>query len=99
MLTITGEQIKVINAGLVSDEFPNIRNHAELEINGELLCGDVLFTETIREYYILKHHLNSRYNRCILHLASRDEFTNLRIRLQNCKSIPTLIGDIQDFQA
>ena len=98
MLSITYDEIKLINAGVVSDEFP-IRHHAELEINGKLLYGDVLFTQTIREFYKLKYHLNSRYNRCILHLASHDEFTNLRIRLQNGKPVPTLICDIHDFVA
>ena len=99
MLSITYDEIKVINAGLLSDEFP-IRHHAELEINGKLVCGDVIFTETIGEYYRLKYHLNSRYNRCILHLSGHDEVTYLRIRLQNGNPIPTLIcDDIQDFKA
>ena len=98
MLSITYDEIKVIRAGFVSDEFPMI-HRTELEINGKVLSGDILFTETIREFYRLKYHLNSRYNRCILHLASHDDFTNLRIRLQNGKPVPTLICDFQDFKA
>lgn len=91
MLSIHGHDINVRKAGLLDTEAGNIARHAEIEINGRLWIGDVIFTETIREWYETQSHLNSRLNRCILHVAARDEFSNLRVRLQNCKSIPTVI--------
>ena len=92
MLSLHGEEVNVIKDGLSDPEHSHIKRHAEVEINGKLTIGDVVFTETIKEYYQDKRHLDSRLNRCILHVAARDEFTNLRVRLNNGKSVPTVIG-------
>ena len=91
MLSIQGDNVTILKQGLSDPEHQHIKRHAEVEINGRLAIGDVVFTETIREYYKANHHLNSRLNRCILHVAARDEFTNLRVRLQNGKPLPTVI--------
>lgn len=97
MLSIQGHAINVLKAGLLDTEAGNIARHAEIEINGRLCIGDVILTSTIKEFYNSAYHLTSRLNRCILHVARRDEFTNLRVRLQNCKSIPTVILPSLDF--
>lgn len=88
--SIQGHEIRILKLG-VKDESKFINYHAELEINGRLMLGDIIFTETIREFYREKYHLASPLNRCILHVAFRDEFTNLRIRLNNGKTIPTVV--------
>lgn len=91
MLSLHGHEIRFIKQGTVDPEQPHITRHAEIEINGKLHIGDVVYTDTIRDYYDKKYHLNSRLNRCVLHVAERDEFTNLRVRLQNGKPITTII--------
>jgi len=98
MVSIHGHEITVLNHGISDHAIGvDIKRHAKIEINGKLEIGDVVFTETIREYYEMKFHLNSRLNRCILHVAARDEFTNLRVRLQNMKPITTVIGSVIDW--
>lgn len=91
MLSIQGHAVNIIKSGLKDTETQHVSRHAEIEIDGKLHAGDVVFTETIKAFYDNQRHLDSRLNRCILHIATRDEFTNLRIRLQNGKTIPTLI--------
>ena len=71
-----------------------IKRHVELEIDGKLLVGDVVLTDTIRAWYDSKLHLNSGLNRCILHVARRDVWTNLRMRLQSGKAIDTVLGSM-----
>ncbi|MDE0636193.1 MAG: DUF2851 family protein [Candidatus Poribacteria bacterium] len=93
MLSIQGHEVNILKAGLLDSENPNIARHAEIEIDGRLHVGDIIFSETIRSFYEAAHHLSSRLNRCILHVAACDEFTNLRVRLQNCKPIPTVIKE------
>lgn len=92
MLSIHGDKVTILKEGLHDPENSHVTRHAEVEINGKLKVGDVVFTQTIKEYYQCKRHLDSRLNRCILHVAERDEFTNLRIRLQNGKPLPTIIN-------
>lgn len=77
--------------GLLDPELPVLNLHAEVEIDGRLCIGDVVFTDTIRDYYKAQMHLNSRFNRCIIHVSNTDESTNLRIRLRNGKPITTVI--------
>ena len=64
--------------------------HAEIEIDGKLHVGDVEIHVRSSEWYAHKHHLNSRYNRVILHAVFFNDDFNLRTRLQNGKRIPTL---------
>ena len=64
--------------------------HAEVEIAGKLLVGDVEIHVSSSEWYAHKHHLNPRYNRVILHAVFFNDDFNLRTRLQNGKRIPTL---------
>ena len=64
--------------------------HAEIEIDGKLQIGDVEIHVRSSEWYAHKHHLNSRYNRVILHAVFFNDDFNLRTRLQNGKRIPTL---------
>lgn len=92
MLSIHGDNVTILKKGLHDPEHPHIKRHAEVEINGRLAIGDVVCTETIKEYYQAKRHLDSRLNRCILHVAEHDEFTNLRVRLHNGKPVPTIIN-------
>ena len=91
MLSISGNEINVLEWGMLDVDVPQVNRNAEIEINGKLHKGDVVFSLTIRDYYEKNMHLNSRFNKCILHVAEKDEFTNLRIRTQSCKSIPTVI--------
>ena len=91
MLSVGGKGINVIDWGMLCVEIPEVNKDAEIEINGKLHKGDVVFTVTIRDYYKKNMHLNSRFNKCILHVAEKDEFTNLRIRTQSCKPISTVI--------
>lgn len=92
MRSIQGNTINVLKWGNPNPEQPFINLHAEVEIDGRLKLGDIVFTETIRAYYKARYHNNSRLNRCVLHVAERDEFYNLRIRLQNGRAIPTMIN-------
>ena len=52
--------------------------------------GDVEIHVQSSEWYAHKHHLNSRYNRVILHAVFFNDDFNLRTRLQNNKRVPTL---------
>ena len=92
MQSIQGNTINVLKWGNSNPEQPFINLHAEVKIDGRLTLGDIVFTETIRAYYKARYHLTSRLNRCVLHIAERDEFSNLRIRLQNGQAIPTVIN-------
>ena len=64
--------------------------HAEIEIGGKLQIGDVEIHVRSSEWYAHQHHLNSRYNRVILHAVFFNDDFNLRTRLQNGKRVPTL---------
>ena len=96
MDSIQGHTITVIKWGNKDPDKPFMNYHAEIEIDGDLKLGDIVFTDTIRAYYESQYHLTSRLNRCVLHVALEDEFSNLRIRLQNGRAIPTVIMDTQE---
>lgn len=91
MQSLQGTTINIIKQGLKDPKYPDVARHAEVEINGRLTVGDVIFTDTIIDYYKKRYHLDSRLNRCILHIAKRDTFTFLRVRTQSLKPIPTVI--------
>lgn len=106
MRAISSEQIRVLKPGIWNrDEGPDFM-HAEIEIDGQLRVGDVEIHVQASEWYTHKHHLNSRYNRVILHSVLVDDGFNLRTRLQNGKRVPTLellqwipagTGDLYDY--
>ncbi len=82
--------IRVLKPGTWNHgEGPDFMN-AEMEIDGKLHVGDVEIHVKSSEWYAHKHHLNSRYNRVILHTVFFNDDFNLRTRLQNGKRIPTL---------
>ena len=90
MRAIDGKAICVLKPGILNhNEGPDFM-HAEIEIDGKLYVGDVEIHVRASEWYAHKHHLNSRYNRVILHAVYFDDDINLRTRLQNGKRIPTL---------
>lgn len=90
MGAIDGRTIRVLKPGTWNhNEGPDFM-HAEIEIDGKLYVGDVEIHVRSSEWYAHKHHLNSRYNRVILHAVYLDDDLNLRTRLQNGKRIPTL---------
>jgi hypothetical protein len=90
MEAIDGRTIRVLKPGIWNhNEGPDFM-HAEIEIAGKLYVGDVEIHVQASEWYAHKHHLNSRYNRVILHAVFFDDDINLRTRLQNGKRIPTL---------
>ena len=90
MEAIDGRPIRVLKPGIWNhNEGPDFM-HAEIEIDGKLHVGDVEIHVQSSEWYAHKHHLNSRYNRVILHAVYFDNDINLRTRLQNGKRIPTL---------
>ena len=90
MESIDRRAIRVIKPGVWNhNEGPDFM-HAEIEIDGKLHVGDVEIHVRSSEWYTHKHHLNSRYNRVILHAVYFDDDINLRIRLQNNKRVPTL---------
>ena len=90
MESIDRRAIRVIKPGVWNhNEGPDFM-HAEIEIDGKLYVGDVEIHVRSSEWYTHKHHLNSRYNRVILHAVYFDDGINLRIRLQNNKRVPTL---------
>ena len=105
MEAIDRRTIRVLKPGIWNhNEGPDFM-HAEIEIDGKLQTGDVEIHVRSSEWYRHEHHLNSRYNRVILHAVYFDDDLNLRIRLQNGKRIPTLellkwvdmpIGDLYD---
>ena len=82
--------VRVLKPGIWNhNEGPDFM-HAEIEIDGKLQIGDVEIHVRSSEWYAHKHHLNSRYNRVILHAVFFNDDFNLRTRLQNGKRIPTL---------
>ncbi len=90
MEAIDNRTIRVLKPGIWNhNEGPDFM-HAEIEIDGKLYVGDVEIHVRSSEWYAHKHHLNSRYNRVILHAVYFDDDINLRTRLQNGKRIPTL---------
>ncbi|MCG9126312.1 DUF2851 family protein [Candidatus Poribacteria bacterium] len=103
--SIAGKQVRVLKPGVWNHEDGPDFMHAEIEIDGKLHVGDVEIHVKASEWYVHKHHLNSRYNRVILHTVLFDDDFNLRTRLQNGKRVPTLellkyvdapIGDLFD---
>lgn len=105
LLSIAGKEIRVLKPGLWNREEGPDFMHAEIEIDGKLCVGDVEIHVKSSEWYAHKHHLNSRYNRVVLHVVLFNDDFNLRTRLQNGKRIPTLellkwidapIGDLFD---
>lgn len=105
LISIAGKDIRVLKPGVWNREEGPDFLHAEIEINGKLLVGDVEIHVRSSEWYAHKHHLNSRYNRVILHVVLYGDDFNLRTRLQNGKRISTLellkwidtpIGDLYD---
>ena len=90
MASIDGRTIRVLKPGVWNhNEGPDFM-HAEIEIDGKLHVGDVEIHLQSSEWYAHRHHLNSRYNRVILHAVYFDNEINLRARLQNNKRVPTL---------
>ncbi len=90
MQAIDRRTIRVLKPGIWNhNEGPDFM-HAEIEIDGKLQIGDVEIHVQSSDWYDHKHHLNSRYNRVILHAVYFDDDINLRTRLQNGKRIPTL---------
>ena len=90
MEAIDRRTIRVLKPGVWNhNEGPDFM-HAEIEIDGKLHVGDVEIHVQSSEWYTHKHHLNSRYNRVILHAVFFNDDFNLRTRLQNNKRIPTL---------
>ena len=90
MASIDRRAIRVLKPGVWNhNEGPDFM-HAEIEIDGKLCVGDVEIHVRSSEWYAHKHHLNSRYNRVILHAVFFNDDFNLRTRLQNNKRVPTL---------
>ena len=91
--SLCGQDIRILKQG-VFDKVAGFRiaRHAEIEINGRLKIGDVIYSQSINKYYASKMHLDVRLNRCVLHIATRDTLTNLRIRKHNGQAIPTIIN-------
>ncbi|MDE0685911.1 MAG: DUF2851 family protein [Candidatus Poribacteria bacterium] len=90
MEAIDRRVIRVLKPGIWNhNEGPDFM-HAEIEIDGKLHVGDVEIHVRSSEWYAHKHHLNSRYNRVIVHAVLFNDDFNLRTRLQNGKRIPTV---------
>ena len=90
MEAIDRRAIRVLKPGIWNhNEGPDFM-HAEIEIDGKLQIGDVEIHVRSSEWYAHQHHLNSRYNRVILHAVFFNDDFNLRTRLQNGKRISTL---------
>ena len=90
MASIDRRSIRVLKPGILNhNEGPDFM-HAEIEIDGKLQIGDVEIHVRSSEWYAHQHHLNSRYNRVILHAVFFNDDFNLRTRLQNGKRVATL---------
>lgn len=105
LISIDGKDVRVLKPGVWNREEGPDFMHAEIEIDGKLLVGDVEIHVKSSEWYSHKHHLNSRFNRVILHVVLYGDDFNLRTRLQNGRRISTLellkwidapIGDLYD---
>ncbi len=105
LMSIGSREIRVLKPGVWNREEGPDFMHAEIEIDGKLHVGDIEIHVKSSEWYAHKHHLNSRYNRVVLHVVFFNDDFNLRTRLQNGKRIPTLellkwidapIGDLFD---
>lgn len=87
------QSVKIISAGVFCQEI-GLHMHAEcVKQDSMLLTGDIITTQSLRDWYDYKAHLNSRYNRVILHITFDNNLFNLLARLQNGKRILTVIGD------
>ena len=85
-----GRTLQVLKPGQWNhDEGPDFAG-AEILVNGKLLTGDVEIHVSSSNWYDHKHHLNSKYNRAVLHVVFWDDDINLRTRTQNGNRIPTL---------
>ncbi len=85
-----GRALQVLKPGQWNhDEGPDFAG-AEILVNGKLLTGDVEIHVRSSQWYDHKHHLDSRYNRAVLHVVFWDDDINLRSRTQNGNRIPTL---------
>jgi hypothetical protein len=85
-----GRALQVLKPGQWNhDEGPDFAG-AEILVNGKLLTGDVEIHVRSSQWYDHKHHLDSRYNRAVLHVVFWDDDINLRTRTQNGNRIPTL---------
>ena len=90
MASIDRRAIRVLKPGIWNhNEGPDFM-HAEIEVDGKLQVGDVEIHVRSSEWYAHKHHLNSRYNRVIVHAVFFNDDFNLRTRLQNGKRVPTV---------
>ena len=90
MRAIDRRAIRVLKPGIWNhNEGPDFM-HAEIEIDGKLHVGDVEIHVQSSEWYAHKHHLNSRYNRVIVHAVLFNDDFNLRTRLQSGKRVPTV---------
>ena len=90
MESIDRRAIRVLKPGIWNHNDGPDFMHAEIEIDGKLQIGDVEIHVRSSEWYTHQHHLNSRYNRVILHAVFFNDDFNLRTRLQNGKRISTL---------
>ena len=85
-----GRTLQVLKPGVWNhDEGPDFAG-AEILLNGKLQTGDVEIHVSSSNWYDHKHHLNSKYNRAVLHVVFWDDDINLRTRTQNGNRIPTL---------
>ena len=85
-----GRTLQVLKTGQWNhNEGPDFAG-AEILVNGKLLTGDVEIHVSSSNWYDHKHHLDSKYNRAVLHVVFWDDDINLRTRTQNGNRIPTL---------
>ncbi len=85
-----GRTLQVLKTGQWNhNEGPDFAG-AEILVNGKLLTGDIEIHVSSSNWYDHKHHLDSKYNRAVLHVVFWDDDINLRTRTQNGNRIPTL---------
>ena len=90
LITRCNKQVKITKIRLFQFSYEIT---AEIEGKGEIVetQGDALFTPSMRDWYDCGCHLDSRYNKTILHLTETDNLFNLSARLQQGSRVHTVI--------
>lgn len=85
-----GETVQVLHTGFKNDgDGPDYRL-SRIRIDDILFCGDVELHKNASDWYRHGHHLDSRYERVILHVVIRDDLYRRKVRSSDGNRIPAI---------
>ncbi|MFA6617468.1 MAG: DUF2851 family protein [Candidatus Neomarinimicrobiota bacterium] len=83
-----GRSLRVLSAGRHNhSDGPDFLD-ASLMINGKLCTGDIEIHFRASDWYAHKHHLDHRYNNCILHVVFQEPESSARARTEYGAELP-----------